>query len=217
MTSKENIASPEERLLRLIKGQPHPASQPLNAAVVRKDSLSRLALLQRLNSGLFIFWGLLLIAILVFTPLETTEQLEDRKMSLTGFIKTMDMSNSPRKYSSDDSSQKEAVQAQEKFQPRPFSYYAGIIASRNLFKTGATASSRDTGNSEPGAPVELLGNYSLSGVIGGENPQAIIEDKKSGRTYFLNRGQYLGDFKIEDILEGRVILEFKGQKLELAL
>ena len=233
--NSDNVLSPEERLLRIIKrqsktakaGQNNPSqsqsasrteikSQAYSPAAAvdkeenisrkgrpaisfRKDTLSGLAALQRLNGWLFIFWSLLVIVI-VFVSV--------RMAAITGPSKSSSQRAFIKKYSGLD---------KEKFQILPFSYYAEIISKRNLFKVPAQFQAQDKNMPVKTAPSELLKSYSLSGVITGENPQAIIEDSASKKTYFLNKGQYLGDFKIDDIIEGKVILELRGQRFELSL
>lgn len=216
---KENI-SPEERLLRIIKGQPRKEKlpqiklskaeiQPLTAepkviprpagrSAIHKERLGMPAVLQRINTALFIFWCLLVAGI--FTFVKNVSRVIQR------YAITQEGAEVPQGGAAADT---------EKFPSRDFSEYAGIIGKRNLFKTyeapGKTQAPAQI------APSDLLGNYALAGVIGGDNPQAIIEDKKTKATYFLNKGQFLGNFKIEEILEGKVILELRGERFELSL
>lgn len=204
-------ASPEERLLRLIKGQaknvgPTQARPlPQESGLTRKpslraipDSAGKTAVLQRMNIGLFIFWCLLIFAALLFLVMTQS-------------------ANSPQRYAGDSLAEKESLPEVEELPPKPFSYYSDIISRSALFKTALPAAPSAKKDSPKMAPLELLGNYSLAGIVSGENPQAIVEDKKSKNTYFLNKGQFLGDFRIEDIQEGKVILELKGQRFELSL
>lgn len=217
---KENI-SPEERLLRIIKGQPKKEKlpqiklskdeiQPLTAepkvipwpagrSAMHKERLGLPAALQRLNTGLFIFWCLLIAGIFAFV--KNVFRAPQR------YAITQDEAEVPQKGAAADT---------EKFPSRDFSEYAGIIGKRNLFKT-YEAPGKTQAPAAQIAPSDLLGNYALAGVISGDNPQAIIEDKKTKATYFLNKGQLLGNFKIEEILEGKVILELSGERFELSL
>lgn len=219
---KENI-SPEERLLRIIKGQSKKekfAHTQLSQAetkpfseepkiirktiegrgALHKERLSALAILQRINTGLFLFWCLLSVGLFVF-------------------IKKV--SELPQRYAIDVDrqgvSQKGAAADEEALSSKPFSEYIDIIGTHNLFKIYEGTTKTQTQTPAQIAPSDLLGSYALAGIISGDNPQAIIEDKKTKNTYFLNKGQNLGNFKIEEILEGKVILELKGQRFELSL
>ena len=62
---------------------------------------------------------------------------------------------------------------------------------------------------------EILKNINLLGIITGDNNQAIIEDKTLKKTYFLYKGDSFGDLKVYDIKESAVILDYKGEKIEL--
>ena len=62
---------------------------------------------------------------------------------------------------------------------------------------------------------EVLGNFTLLGIITGDNNQAIIEDKVLKKTFFLYKDDSLGDFKVYDIKDSAVILEYKGERIEL--
>ena len=64
---------------------------------------------------------------------------------------------------------------------------------------------------------EILGNLNLLGIITGENNQAIIEDKNLKKTFFLYKGDSLGELKVYDIKESAVILDYKGEKIELKI
>ena len=107
---------------------------------------------------------------------------------------------------------------QQSPQAKPFSYYEGIIGKRALFRVTAFREQKDkNGAAKTIVSSELLNNYSLKGVMGGDNPQAVIEDKKSKQTYFLSQGQLLGEFKVDEVQEGKVIFDINGQKMELSL
>lgn len=64
---------------------------------------------------------------------------------------------------------------------------------------------------------EITGNLNLLGIITGDNNQAIIEDKNLKKTFFLYKGDLLGEFKVYDIKSNMVILEYKGEKIELSI
>jgi len=64
---------------------------------------------------------------------------------------------------------------------------------------------------------EILGNLNLLGIITGDNNQAIVEDKALKKTFFLYKGDSLGELKVYDIKDSAVILEYKGEKIELRI
>ena len=64
---------------------------------------------------------------------------------------------------------------------------------------------------------EMLQDLNLLGVITGDDNQAIIEDKKTKRTFFLYKGDSFREFKVYDIREGSVTLDYEGEKIELKM
>lgn len=62
---------------------------------------------------------------------------------------------------------------------------------------------------------ESPGHLSLLGVVKGNKDQAIIEDRKTNKTLFLYKGDSLGRFKVYDIKDSKVILDYEGDKIEL--
>lgn len=62
---------------------------------------------------------------------------------------------------------------------------------------------------------EIMANLNLLGIITGDNNQAIIEDKSLKKTFFLYKGDSLGELKVYDIKNSAVILDYKGEKIEL--
>jgi hypothetical protein len=64
---------------------------------------------------------------------------------------------------------------------------------------------------------EITGNLNLLGIIIGDNDQAIIEDKALKKTFFLYKGDSLGELKVYDIKDSKVILEYKEDKIELKI
>lgn len=63
----------------------------------------------------------------------------------------------------------------------------------------------------------VVKNLNILGIVAGDNNQAIIEDKQSKKTYFLYKGDSFGEFKVLDIKDSGVILEHKGERIELRM
>ncbi len=57
-----------------------------------------------------------------------------------------------------------------------------------------------------------VSDLKLVGVIWSENPQVMIEDTKSKKTYLLNTGDLIGNVKVKKIQRESVILEAEGQE-----
>ncbi len=98
----------------------------------------------------------------------------------------------------------------------PFDYYANQINKRDIFKSALERDKPSDGTSVKSTLGELAASLRLAGIIvDKEQPQVIIEDTKLKKTYFLYKGDSVGDIKVEEILEGKVILSYAGEKLEL--
>ena len=64
---------------------------------------------------------------------------------------------------------------------------------------------------------ELASKLTLTGIITGDPPQAIIENTESKKTYFVSPGQTVDGAVVDKVLENRVILNLQGEKVELGL
>lgn len=62
---------------------------------------------------------------------------------------------------------------------------------------------------------DLVKNLYLVGIAQDNELNVMIEDKKSGKTFFLKRGDHFYQLKIKKILVDRVVLEFEGKEFEL--
>jgi len=96
---------------------------------------------------------------------------------------------------------------------------AAAVKDYPAYSPGRTLFGPPTGG--PAASEEAAGGVSetvgLVGIIAGDNPQAIIEDKKAQKTYYLNKGQTFNGYVVEDIGDGKVTLDYEGRKISLFL
>lgn len=100
---------------------------------------------------------------------------------------------------------------------KPYSFYQDTTASRQIFGSPLAELTKSSQTSSDAVGMDIIKDFNLLGIISGENPQAIIEDKKTQKTYYLSKGQSIGEFQVEDIQEGKIILIYKGQRFELYL
>ncbi|MFA5143374.1 MAG: hypothetical protein WC522_04305 [Candidatus Omnitrophota bacterium] len=96
---------------------------------------------------------------------------------------------------------------------KDYSSYASAAPSRVVFGQYQAAPSGEAAISS-GAMSDQIG---LVGIIAGDNPQAIIEDKKAQKTYYLNKGQSFDGYVVEEISENKVTLDCEGKKIALFL
>lgn len=99
------------------------------------------------------------------------------------------------------------------------SYYFQKISSRDIFKEGpkepAPAAEKKI-EMAPAETAEAIQNLALVGISWSKNPDAIVEDKSQQRTFFVKRGQLIGDnIKVEAIFKDHVIVSFEDHEYEL--
>ncbi|MBI4436832.1 MAG: hypothetical protein HY590_05435 [Candidatus Omnitrophica bacterium] len=98
---------------------------------------------------------------------------------------------------------------------KPFAYYGEDIEKRDIFRPSFQVAKDIVGGTE--TLKESVQDLNLLGIVTGKNPQAIIEDKKGGKTHFVNKGDTIGALRVEEIQEERVILNYQGEQLDLTL
>lgn len=219
--------SPEERLLRLIRGKKRdeskstPEKAESSAEIPSTTGIQNMKYSPPVNKTVadewryFKFFNLALVIMLVVVIMFYIFDLVSSNLERPTFgrlHKSEGASRPPRPAISGPQN------AKLEAQPAPFSTYAEVIGKRELFKPpkSETVKEKPTAQKTESASDKLK-YLSLIGIIGGERPQAVIEDKKDKKTYFLNKGQTVSGMKVEDILEDRIILEFDGEKIELVL
>lgn len=233
--------SPEERLLRLIRSKtpkeiseaapvalPAPAEKPkqeapapVPAPIVGKVSPPKEKVSPKISfdiSGVFkrknlnLALGILLAALLIYaihsflkSPKSAIGTMDEK---ITAQEKTPAQNATPAP---------EATQPSTEKRP-PLDYFTAQTGSRNIFAPAAKEEAQAAAPVEQGPKLEeVKSQLSLLGVVGGAAPQAIIEDKRTQKTYFLNKGSTFDDIEVGDILENKVILIYKGKQFELIL
>lgn len=198
---KNNI-SPEEKLLRLIRGRKQEAKAANESSLAAKYSLY--TLFQKYSSSKNlrnIIWVLFVLSFIYLITSFAYPWFWSKKINMP--IDT----------------QKESVsqKIEEKKETKTYESYLKTIANRQIFSSSVSTDA--SLKPMPGVILDsdIFKNINLVGIIAGDNPQAIIEDKKAEKTYYLTKGQSIGEFQIEDIQEGKIILNNKGQRYELHL
>ncbi len=107
--------------------------------------------------------------------------------------------------------QKEMTLAVLSEETKPFELYARQMSQHQLFGNSV----KNEAAVSLIATADILKELALVGIISGVNPQAIIEDKKAGKIYYVTKSQSVGEYRVEDIQEGKIILNYNGQKYEL--
>jgi len=107
----------------------------------------------------------------------------------------------------------------EPVEPPPFSYYAEQIKDRDIFESEQTQ--RITTDQLPvkvqtvAPPPDLTTKLKIVGVVLDKDPEVIVEDLETQKTYFLHKGDRIREAVVSVIEEGKVIFEYNNQTIEL--
>lgn len=97
-------------------------------------------------------------------------------------------------------------------------YYLQKISSRDIFKEGKSVETvkQESAQNAVVETAEVIKNLALVGISWSKDPDAIIEDKSHQRTFFVKRGQMVGDnVKVEAIFKDHVVVVFEDHEYEL--
>jgi len=209
--------SPEERLLRLIKRgpkkektraeKPEASSLPeeaekrpngiahaLNNNVAKAaGAFSTILVINRVLFGVF---AALLIYFLVdyfFAPPVEIQPARMEELDIAGSIRKKPVMND-------------------------YSYYEKEVRGKDVFKPIIKEAPKED-EADDEEIENIIANLSLLGVISGETPQAIIQDNRKKKTFFMNAGDSLGEVELKEIseAEGTVLLIYKGRQFNLGL
>lgn len=223
--------TPEERLLKLIKDGPkavkavkedEPAKEPVSVQTGSKkpftQSLRSRLLLDRQRFKFTIvkmnkvFLVVFLIALIytiydlgVFLIPRLTTIAEEKNVNIIAEEKV-------------PSTEKDSQQ-QKDYQP--LTYYMQEIEKRGLFKSVIADKTAAAGQAQAEPERikldEIAKTLALKGIVAGEVPQAIIEDTKAGKTYFVTKKDNIGEVAIEEIRDNSVKIKLGEQSTELVL
>jgi hypothetical protein len=111
---------------------------------------------------------------------------------------------------------KETLAENDIAQAQPLSYYSDSVSKRQMFKIFEAPKPKTVEQQKPKITLQqLLGGYTFVGIIFGDVPQAIVEDKKSGQSFYLTSGQMLGDIKINNVEQGRVSVSLGDETMDI--
>ena len=113
--------------------------------------------------------------------------------------------------------QAEPLEVTSLLKPEP--YYLEKINERNIFRI-EDESSKETVVFKPEPEREsklkqITANMKLVGISWSDTPDAIIEDEKAKKTYFVKPGHMIEDIKVQAVLKDRVILRYQQEEVEL--
>jgi hypothetical protein len=201
-------ATPEEKLLKLIKGSPQPPlaekqDTPLKespALFSKAPSHQKLYSIKLIKGGTFFCSG---IALILFFAL--SYQLLSGEPVLSLPREKLFETQSLQFPSSEQN-------VSENFEE------SKIFSGRNLFKSIGEPPPLMTGpRTEAASFNDLSRNLYLSGIIFGDRPQAVIEDRSNGQVHYVESGDYIGELQVIEVGEDRVLLRYGEEEGQLNL
>ncbi len=107
------------------------------------------------------------------------------------------------------------------FLKKAVSYYLEKIGQRDIFKMGAVQKITGADGVQTEMKVtssrilDATETLKLVGISWSDNPDAIIEDTRDTKTFFVKTGQKIGDVKVQAIFKDKVVLSYQGEETEL--
>lgn len=204
---------PEEKLLKLIRGKgPRPATETVGASQAPPRLPSRLPRGEFGSTVRMLGWSRLAVGGLSVVLLVEGSVLV---VQLARPIPTLSPS---RVIMSPPAPQAEPSEADGPVLALPS---LATSATRPLFSSSsisASAGGVSAGGGMSGLAKQLSARLTLMGIVSGNPAQAIIEDGETKKTYFVMTGQVVvDDAVLEQVLDNRVILDLRGEKIELSL
>jgi hypothetical protein len=97
-----------------------------------------------------------------------------------------------------------------------FDDYQKLIDAKSIFVPPVAGTGKTVMPEGPGLG-DLIKDLRLVGIVPGDIPQAIIEDKRNNQTLFLKEGDMINDIEIKSISGGRVVLTRNDETVTLSL
>jgi hypothetical protein len=98
---------------------------------------------------------------------------------------------------------------------KAISFYIPKIEKRDIFKMGPRSSPEYVVEVISSKAAEATKNLRLVGISWSDDPDVMIEDIKQAKTFFVKKGQMLGDVKVESIAKDKVILRYGEESIEM--
>ena len=93
------------------------------------------------------------------------------------------------------------------------SYYLDKVRERDIFTMGLKKVVIDT--TPTSKSMELASTLKLVGISWSNDPDAMIEDTKGLKTFFVKRGEMVGEARVQAIFKDKVVLSLGNEEFEL--
>jgi type II secretory pathway component PulC len=98
---------------------------------------------------------------------------------------------------------------------KEYSYYINEISGKQIF--GQPVRAEESASAVAAVSDDASANFGLAGIVAGNNPQVIVQNKKNEKVYYLNKGDSLDGYIVEEISKNKVVLDRDGKKTTLFL
>ena len=100
---------------------------------------------------------------------------------------------------------------------KALTYYLEKVRARDIFNmAGKGAVHPESAVKRPSEGIkEVTEHLKLVGISWSNDPDAMIEDNKALKTFFVKRGQMIGEVKLQAIFKDKVVLSYNGEEIEL--
>jgi hypothetical protein len=98
------------------------------------------------------------------------------------------------------------------------SYYIDKAKKRDIFNMVSQATDASGGQDIAPAVKQIVKKtegFKLVGIAWSDSPDAMIEDDKSKKTFFLKKGDFINDVEVKEIFKEKVILQYEEEEIEL--
>jgi hypothetical protein len=104
----------------------------------------------------------------------------------------------------------------EKVVLKKLEYYLEKVKKRDIFRMGVAARPENVIEAGPSSKaLEATQNLRLVGISWSDDPDAMVEDVKAQKTFFVKKGQAIGEIKVENITKDKLFLRVDREVVEL--
>ncbi|MBN1405843.1 MAG: hypothetical protein JW946_04920 [Candidatus Omnitrophica bacterium] len=228
--AQDRSVNPEKQLLKLIEDSKSAGGAGFQKQAIKRQSLSFISFLAW--RGRFSFskdlakkWAAILLPRILDIRTVNRALIFFIVVSVVYFIINtyscmISMNNiSLSNFKAEAAAEKFTSVAEQPGVKKPASFYAETIKQKNIFKMGArpvsSVSKQETFRGPSPRVIEATQHLRLAGISWSRDPDAMIEDTKAARTYFVKKGEMIGEIKVEGIFKDKVILGFGGEEVEI--
>ena len=96
----------------------------------------------------------------------------------------------------------------------PLAFYMEGMKKRDIFRMGDKISQADA-DAISSQAAEAARTLKLVGISWSDSPDVMIEDTRISKTYFVKKGQLVGELIVEEIYKDKVVLRLGAETFEL--